>query len=78
MPSHYHKQKGRHPPVRAAPKQKPRPPASYPNVERVLKVLNAGFIGHAAYQMLGLDSPEGRAAAVDALGHLRNHMITAR
>ena len=78
MPSHYHKQKGRHPPVRAAPKQKPRPPASYPNVERVLKVLNAGFIGHAAYQMLGLDTPEGRTAAVDALWHLRNLQIAAR
>ena len=49
MPSHYHKHKGRHPPKQ----QRARP--SYPNVERVLKVLNAGFVGHAAYRMLGLD-----------------------
>ena len=72
MPSHYHKHKGRHPPKQ----QRARP--SYPNVERVLKVLNAGFVGHAAYRMLGLDSPEGRAAAVDALWHLRNLQIAAR
>ena len=68
--------KGRHPPSAARKQQRARP--SYPNVERVLKVLNAGFVGHAAYQMLGLDTPEGRAAAVDALWHLRNLQIAAR
>ena len=70
--------KGRHPPKQRARPSYPRARPSYPNVERVLKVLNAGFIGHAAYQMLGLDSPEGRAAAVDALWHLRNLQIAAR
>ena len=66
--------KGRHPPKQ----QRARPPPSYPNVERVLKVLNVASVGHAAYRMLGLDSPEGRAAAVDALWHLRNLQIAAR